>query len=96
MKALIKIILIIAACFATTFLLVKSTGILTIEQIEGWLVQAKELSPLYVGAIVTLILFADLFIAVPTLTVIILSGYFLGHTYGAIAASVGVILDKRR
>ena len=54
--------------------------------------QAKALSPIYVGAVVALLLFADLFIAVPTLTVIILSGYFLGHAYGAFAALLGVIL----
>ena len=92
MKSLIKVFLIIAACFATTFLLIKSTGILTVEQIESWLIQARELSPIYVGTLVALLLFADLFIAVPTLTIAILSGYFLGHTYGAISALCGVIL----
>ena len=92
MKPLIKVFLIIATCFAATFLLIKFTGILTVEQIEGWLTQAKELSPIYVGTIVGLLLFADLFIAVPTLTVTILAGYFLGHTYGAVSALIGVIL----
>lgn len=92
MKPLIKVFLIIAACFAATFLLIKLTGILTVEQIEGWLIQARELSPIYVGTIVCLLLFVDMFIAVPTLTVIILSGYFLGHTYGAVSALSGVIL----
>lgn len=92
MKSLLKVFLMIASLFATTFLLIKLTGILTVEQIEGWLTQAKELSPLYVGSIVTLLLFADLFIAVPTLTVTILSGYFLGHAYGAAAALTGVLL----
>lgn len=92
MKSLIKVFLILVFCFATTFLLIKSTGVLTAEQIEGWLTQARELSPLYVGTIVVLLLFADLFIAVPTLTVTILSGYFLGHTYGAVSALSGVLL----
>lgn len=92
MKPLLKVFLIVASCFATTFLLIKFTGILTVEQIEGWLMQAKELSPLYVGSIVALLLFADLFIAVPTLTITILSGYFLGHVYGAVAALTGISL----
>jgi len=92
MKSLLKIFLIIATLFASTFLLIKFTGILSLEQIEAWLTQAKELSPVYVGAIVALLLFADLFIAIPTLTVAILAGYFLGHTYGAIAALTGIIL----
>jgi len=92
MKSLLKIFLIIATLFASTFLLIRFTGTLSLEQIEAWLVQAKELSPVYVGAIVALLLFADLFIAIPTLTVAILAGYFLGHTYGAIAALTGIIL----
>ncbi len=92
MKSLIKIILLIAVFFASTFLLIKLTGILSIEQIENWLTQAKELSPIYVAPIIVLLLFADLFIAVPTLTVIILSGFFLGHIYGAITALTGLML----
>lgn len=92
MKPLLKIFLIVAACFASTFLMIKVTGVLAVTQIEGWLMQAIELSPMYVGVIVALLLFADLFIAVPTLTVSILSGYFLGHTFGALAALTGVML----
>jgi len=92
MKSLIKLFLIIATVFASTFLIIKLTGVLTVDQVEGWLIQAKELSPIYVGSIVALLLFADLFIAIPTLTVTILSGYFLGHAYGAIAALSGTIL----
>lgn len=92
MRPLLKVFLIIATIFASTFLLIKFTGVLTIEQIEGWLTQAKELSPIFVGVIVALLLFADLFIAIPTLPVTILAGYFLGHTYGALAALTGIIL----
>ncbi|NOY72664.1 MAG: VTT domain-containing protein [Gammaproteobacteria bacterium] len=92
MKPLIKIIFLIAAFFASTFLLIKFTGILTIEQIESWLIHAKTISPIYLGSLVALLLFVDLFIAVPTLTIIILSGYFLGHTNGAIAALTGLML----
>jgi len=92
MKSLIRLFLIIASVFASTFVLIKLTGVLTVDQIEGWLIQAKELSLLYVGSIVTLLLFADLFVAVPTLTITILSGYFLGHTFGAIAALSGTML----
>jgi len=73
-------------------LIIKSTGILTVEQIENWLISAKTLSPVYVGMIISTLLFADLFIAVPTLTIIILSGYFLGFTYGAISSITGVLL----
>jgi len=92
MKPLLKVLFVVAAFFASTFIIIKSTGVLTIEQIEGWLVQAKELSPFYVGLIVSCLLFADLFIAVPTLTITILSGFFLGHHYGAVAALAGTML----
>lgn len=92
MKALIKLFLILFVFFTSTFVIMKYAGLLTVEQIEGWLKAAKELSPFYVGGIVTLLLFADLFIAVPTLTVSILAGYFLGHMYGALAALLGVTL----
>lgn len=74
-----------------TFVLIKATGVLSVEQIEGWLQQAKQISPIYVGTIVALLLFSDLFIAIPTLTVTILAGYFLGLTYGVIAALTGII-----
>ncbi len=93
MKHLIKVVLIIASFFALTFILVKMTGVLTIEQIKIWLLQAREFSPYYVGSIVVLLLFADLFIAVPTLTVITLSGYFLGFQYGVISSLIGLIRD---
>jgi uncharacterized membrane protein YdjX (TVP38/TMEM64 family) len=83
---------IIASLFALTFILVKMTSILSVEHVKMWLLQAKELSPYYVGGIVILLLFADLFMAIPTLTVITLSGYFLGFQYGAIASLIGLIL----
>jgi len=91
MKPLLKILLVLASVFASTFLIAKFAGVLTVEQIEGWLRSAKELSPLYVGSIVFLLLFADLFIAVPTLTITILAGYFLGFPSGALAALLGTM-----
>jgi len=92
MKQLIKVFLIIASVFASTFLAITFTGILTMDQIENWLSQAKNISPLYVGMIISTLLFADLFIAVPTLTIIILSGFFLGFIEGVIFSLTGVLL----
>jgi len=92
MKYLVKSFLVIMLFFSCTFLIIKTTGILTVGQIEGWLIQAKELSSLYVAGIVILLLFADLFIAIPTLTVIILSGYFIGFAYATAAALTGILL----
>lgn len=92
MRALIKLILIMASVFASTFLLVKLTGIISIEQIELWLTTAKDGNIFVLSLFIILLLFFDLFIAVPTLTVIIFSGYFLGHFYGSITAIIGVML----
>ncbi|GLX77734.1 hypothetical protein tinsulaeT_10740 [Thalassotalea insulae] len=92
MKALIKLMLILALFFASTFIVIKLTGVISVDKIETWLSLAKEINLFYVALVVTALLFADLFIAVPTLTVMILSGYFLGHFYGAIASITGVML----
>ncbi len=92
MKELLKVILIVATFFALTFVIVKLTGVLTVADIKSWLTQAQELSPLYVGVIVALLLFLDLFIAVPTLTLTILSGFFIGYGYGVLASLTGMML----
>ena len=92
MNPLIKLSLGLALFFATSFMIAKSTGLFSIDQIEDWLESAQQLSPVYVGSIVAALLFADLFVAVPTLTVTILSGYFLGFPAGTIAALVGTMM----
>ncbi len=92
MKSLIKIFITIVLFFSTTFLIIKLSGALSLETIELWLTQAKALAPQYAGITVAALLFADLFIAVPTLAVTLLSGYFLGFIYGATAALTGIVL----
>ena len=92
MRALIKLILVLATLFATTFILVKLTGVISVEKVELWLTAAKSVDVFYLALIIVLLLFADLFIAMPTLTIMILSGYFLGPFYGAITAITGVML----
>ncbi|SMO74344.1 TVP38/TMEM64 family protein [Gracilimonas mengyeensis] len=92
MKDLAKLILVLATAFASTFLIANLTGVLTIEQSKLWLQSAQDLSPLLVGSLVILLLFSDLFVAVPTLTITILSGYFLGFPYGGISAIAGMFL----
>ena len=65
---------------------------MSVEKIETWLVLAKDVHWFYLGGLVVTLLFLDLFIAMPTLTIIMLSGYFLGHSYGAIVSIIGVTL----
>ena len=92
MKPLLKIMGAITLFFACTFLAVKLTNSITIEKITSWLTIAQHTSPQAIGFIVIGFLFADLFIAIPTLTITTLSGYFLGFQNGAIAAFIGMFL----
>ena len=91
MKSIVKIMLVLALFFASTFIILKGTGVITVDKIELWLEAAKSSNHVYVAAIVMLLLFADLFVAVPTLTVMILAGYFLGPVAGAGAAVLGLL-----
>ncbi|MCE0556484.1 MULTISPECIES: VTT domain-containing protein [unclassified Motilimonas] len=92
MKSLFKVMLILALGFASTFIFLKLAGILSLADISRWLEQASALPHGYLFALVIGLLFLDLFIAMPTLTIIILSGYFLGFSQGALAASTGLLL----
>ena len=90
MKTLIKLFLLLVAIFASTFVVIKSTGVITTDDIRMWIEAAKAVSPWILGAVVVALLFADLFIAIPNLTVCMLSGYFLGFELGALFNIVGV------
>lgn len=92
MKSLLKVMLVLALFFASTFIILKFTGIITVEKVKLWLEIAKSANPINVALIVVGLLFADLFVAVPTLTVMILGGYFLGPIYGTAAAVCGLFL----
>jgi len=92
MKILIKTFLVLFVAFASTFVIIKTTSLITIDDIKGWLEAATSANPLYVALIIAALLFADLFIAIPTLTVCILAGYFLGFGGGAVAAATGITL----
>ena len=92
MKSLIKVMLVLAVFFASTFLIINLTGLISVEKIETWLVIAKSVDITVIMFIVIALLLADLFIAVPTLSVMILAGYFLGPQLGALISIVGLSL----
>ncbi len=92
MRPLIKVMLVLASIFASTFVAGRLLGILTEENIRLWLTQASEASPWWIAATVIALLTIDLFVAVPTLTVTILAGYFLGFQGGLLAAFTGTAL----
>jgi len=91
MKALFKVVLILGFCFALTFVLIKSLNLFTLEDIKIWLENAKNNSSAFLILLVIGLLFMDLFIAVPTLAVSILSGYLLGFGLGFGSALTGLI-----
>lgn len=91
MRQLIYTALGLVAAFASTFLLIKWMGVLSVEDIKAFLTQAHQTDALYVAATIIALLVADLFIAVPTLTVTILAGYFLGFPLGFLASVTGLL-----
>lgn len=92
MKTLLRVMLTLAAIFASTFILGRVLGILTEENVRAWLELAGTLSAATVVAVVVGLLFIDLFVAVPTLTIVILGAYFLGFETGLVAAMIGSAL----
>lgn len=92
MRQLFYVALGLAGIFASTFLLLKFTGLLTIDDIKALLEIAAGTDPTYVALLIVLLLFLDLFIAMPTLTICVLAGYFLGGWWGGISATAGMML----
>ncbi|GAB5409089.1 MAG: hypothetical protein BalsKO_14540 [Balneolaceae bacterium] len=91
MKALIKFVVLLGAFFTFTLLLFKVLGILSIDDIRFWLEEAMTISPWIVGMIILLLMIVDLFIAIPTLSLTILSGFFLGLELGVLYSSLGML-----
>jgi len=91
MKLLIKTALILASFFMLTFVLLFLFGF-NKSDVELMIYEVNKLSPLILSMTVIILLFADLFIAVPTLTISILAGYFLGFSNGFIVVVTGLVL----
>ena len=89
MKTLLKVMITIALVFASTFIMGRALGILTEDNVRLWLETASMASAITVFAVVVCLLFIDLFVAVPTLTIVILGGFFLGFEVGFLAAMTG-------
>ncbi len=74
MKPLIKVMLTLGSIFALTFILGRLLGILTVENVKHWLEMAGNVDPLWLTSTIVFLLFLDLFVAVPTLTITLLAG----------------------
>ncbi len=91
MKLLIKSVLILVAIFTTTLLIIKFSGVLTVEDIKEIFANLKSQPSYILGALIVLFLFIDLFIAVPTMTIIILAGYFIGFELAVLYTFIGLL-----
>ncbi len=91
MKLLIKSVLILVAIFTTTLLIIKFSGVLTVEDIKEIFSTLKSQPSYILGALIVLFLFIDLFIAVPTMTIIILAGYFIGFELAVLYTFIGLL-----
>ena len=92
MKDLLKIAVILALAFASTFLIIKSTGLITEESVSAFLQQAKSINPWWLAVLVIGLLLVDLLIAVPTMTTILFAGFLMGPIYGGLASAAGLML----
>lgn len=91
MKDLIKVALVIALAFASTFVVMRLTGVLTEESVRAFLSEAHTIHPGWFVALVVGLMLLDLLVAIPTMTTILLSGYFLGAWLGGAAAVLGLL-----
>ncbi|MEL6559979.1 MAG: VTT domain-containing protein [Bacteroidota bacterium] len=91
MKPLLRLMLVLAIVFASTFIIIRLSGAFSEDDIRRWLEDATTIDPVYVALAVILLLAIDLFIAVPTLTICVLAGYFLGFYWRAFSASAGLM-----
>ncbi|TAG12546.1 MAG: DedA family protein [Rhodobacterales bacterium] len=92
MRDLIRIALVMALAFASTFLIAEATGILPEGDLLAWLEALREVDPRMLALAVIGMLVLDLFIAVPTMTTILLAGWLLGPWVGGLVSSVGLLL----
>lgn len=89
MKPLLKIMAILLAIFVCLFVLGQVFGILTVENVKAGLQGASEIDALALAAVIITLLCVDIFITVPTLTITLLAGFFLGFPMGAAVALIG-------
>jgi uncharacterized membrane protein YdjX (TVP38/TMEM64 family) len=92
MPDLLRIAIIMALAFASTFVIAQATGILPEGDLVAWLEGLREVDPLWLVLAVIGMLMLDLFIAVPTMTTILLAGWLLGPVLGGLVASAGLLL----
>ena len=91
MKTLFKFVFLLGAFFTASLLILKAADLFTIDDIKLWLTEAQEASHFVVGGVIVGLMLIDLFIAIPTLSLTILAGFFLGMELGLAYSSIGMI-----
>lgn len=91
MKLLIKTVLILFIIFTTMLLIFKFSGILSVEDIKQIFSNLKSQPSYILGSLIVILLFIDLFIAVPTMTIILLAGYFIGFELALFYTFIGLL-----
>jgi len=89
MKDLLKTMLVLALLFASTFIMLNITGVLTIDSIQQALQGMGTADPMMIAIVIIGLLLADLLIAVPTMTIAIFAGYYLGWMPGFVVVVLG-------
>lgn len=92
MRDLLKLAAVMAAVFASTFFLFERSGLITEAGLRAWLDWLMSLHPAWVVGAVLVLLLLDLFIAVPTMTTLLLAGFLLGPWLGGVAGAAGLML----
>lgn len=91
MRDLLKIAVVLALAFGSTFFLVQWSGLIPEEGVVAWLEGLRAIDPWLLVAGVILLLVLDLLVAIPTMTTILLAGWLLGPVAGGLAASAGLM-----
>lgn len=92
MKDLLKVAAVLAIAFALTLPLLRGTGLITEDGVRAFLEQAHSIHPGWLALIVILLLLFDLLVAIPTMTTILVAGYFMGPLLGGLASAAGLML----
>lgn len=92
MRDLIAVALILVAVFASTFLIMQWFDLLPEEGVVRWLEGLRVVHHGWLMAGVVALLLLDLFVAVPTMTTILIAGWLLGPMLGGATAALGLML----
>lgn len=91
MKLLLKALIILFIFFTSMLLIIKFSGLLNLEDIKKTFTNLQQQPSYIIGFLVVLLLFIDLFIAIPTMSVILLAGYFLGFQWALLYSFLGLL-----